>query len=92
MKSYLVRVVVNNAGLDFEDDVTFVNIETKDATLGDVNRHLWMTDQKLREEDSEGNCGYDNFGWNADTLLDALCKTYDYTWSKLSFDLEYIIG
>ena len=94
MKTYLVRVVVNNAGLDFEDDVDFVCIRVpEEISLCDVEKAMTELDKELHEEDDYGNTLYDEKGWNAQTLMDALCDTHKgWSWEFMSYDMNFSIG
>lgn len=93
-KKWRVTVTVNNSGLDFDDDVTSVILET-DAS---VEQHtiavaLDRADKVLRIENSVGECSYDYYGWNCKTLMDEVCHLNEgWTWHESKPDIEFTIG
>lgn len=92
-KNWLVKVTVNNSGLDFEDDVTSVYLVTDaSVTHQDVAKALDRADKLLRKENKEGWCSYDMYGWNCTTLLEKVCEKTDWTWFVLRPDVEFTIG
>ena len=92
-KEWLVKVTVNNCGLDFEDDVSSVILET-DAS---VEQHtiavaLDRADHLLRKEDEEGECEYNELGWNCGALMDKVCEITGWEWYSQNPDIEFTIG
>lgn len=93
MKTWLIKITVNNAGLDFGDDVDFVSLTTdEDVKLSEVYRAICDTDKLLRKEDDEGECAYNYEGWNVDTLMDEVCRYSGWSWVTLSCDMEFEIA
>ena len=93
-KNWLVKVTVNNCGLNFEDDVTSVYLVTDaSVTHQDVAKALDRADKLLRKEDKEGWCEYDKEGWNCATLMDKVCLlNEDWIWYATNPDIEFNIG
>ena len=92
-KDWLVQVTVNNAGLDFDDDVSLVLV-TVDASLSraEVLKKIASVDKKLRKEDKDGECLYNEYGWNSSVLMDEVCEKYGWSWESLNPDIEFTIG
>lgn len=93
-KKWLVKVTVNNSGLDFEDDVSTVILETDDSvTHQDVAKALDRADKVLRIENRVGECSYDLYGWNCATLMDKVCLLNEgWIWYATNPDIEFTIG
>ena len=91
-KDWLVEITVNNAGLDFDDDVSLVLV-TVDAELtrAEVLKKIAAIDKKLRKEDKSGECLYNEYGWNAGVLLDEACEKYGWSWEYLNPDIAFTI-
>ena len=92
-KDVIVKVTVNNAGLDFEDDVDIVIVtvpaELKSYELAKV---ITKADKELRVEDDEGECLYYKEGWNMITLMNKICDENDWSWRHLRPEIEFTIG
>ena len=92
-KDWLVKVTVNNCGLNFEDDVTLVLLttgaEVEKAYI--IQNALAETDKRLQEVDSDGMCKYDEYGWNACVLLDEVCEKHGWTWNSLNPQVDFVI-
>lgn len=92
-KNVLVKVTVNNSGLDFEDDVDLAFITCPIHVENyQVQNALVKADKQLREENEEGDCAYNEEGWNIKTLLDSVCKAHNWTWSRLVPKVDFTIG
>ena len=92
-RDWLIRISVNNCGLDFEDDESLALLTT-DANIEMayvVQNALSEADKRLREEDKDGCCEYDEYGWNASVLLDEVCEKHGWTWSCLNPQVEFVI-
>ncbi len=91
-KDLLVKITVNNSGLEFEDDVSLVLLTVDaDLTESEVIKNIASVDRQLRKEDEDGECLYNEYGWNADVLLDEACEKYGWTWESLNPQIEFTI-
>lgn len=91
-KDVLVKVTVNNSGLDFSDDVDFVLVDVPaEVKVYQVQNAIEKADQELRKEDDDGECQYNYDGWNTCTLMDEVCKNRDWTWSFLNPEISFTI-
>jgi hypothetical protein len=92
-RDWLVKVTVNNAGLDFDDDVDFVQLTTDGSvTKFELEEIFIQTDKLLRKEDENDECEYNDFGWNASTLLDKICDSRGWTWEFVAPEIDFVIG
>lgn len=91
-KDLLVKITVNNSGLEFEDDVSLVLL-TVDADLNEleVMKKITDVDSILRYENEDGECLYNYYGWNASVLMDEVCEKYGWSWESLNPDIEFTI-
>lgn len=92
MNRFFIRTVVNNSGID-ADDVSVV-IMSVPLTVGyaDVKKAINQADSELREEDDEGECRYNQEGWNASVLMDYVCEKHEgWVWGFLNPDMEITI-
>ena len=81
-KDVIVKVTVNNSGLDFGDDVDFVLLTVSaEETICQVRDLIGKVDNELKEENENGECGYDLYGWNVTTLMDEVCDKASNGWS-----------
>ena len=81
-KDVIVRVTVNNSGLDFSDDVDFVLLTVSaEQTIYQVRELIEKVNNELKEENDNGECGYDLNGWNVTTLMDEVCDKASDGWS-----------
>jgi len=58
----------------------------------DVYKEIESADKELREEDDEGECGYDYEGWNALSLMDKVCEKNDWSWKYIMPEIDFTIG
>ena len=92
MKYILVKITVSNSGIDFDDtDLVSVTVPDGSTTEYDVLRALTDADKLLRYEDEEGECDYDRYGWNKETLLNDVCNTQNWYWCALKPKIEFAI-
>lgn len=89
----LAEIRVNNAGLDFSDDVDTVEfIVPENVTRQDVARALKEADSILRKEDENGECLYNLTGYNYDTLASKVCEENEgWTWQHVVSDVSFTI-
>ena len=92
-KDVILKVTVDNSGLEFEDDVDFVLLTVPaELTISDVNKVVEAADALLAEEfdddDYPYECLYDERGHNVETLMDEVCRGNDWTWRKLQPEIE----
>lgn len=91
-KDWLVKVTVNNSGLEFEDDVDMVRLTTDGSlTKFEIEEVFIKTDKQLREEDEDCCCEYDELGWNVCSLMDEICKDRDWTWEFVAPEIDFVI-
>lgn len=81
-KDVIVKVTVNNSGLDFGDDVNFVFLTVSaEETICQVRDLIGKVNIELKEENENGECSYDLYGWNVTTLMDEVCDKANAGWS-----------
>jgi len=81
-KGVIVKVTVNNSGLNFEDDVDFVILTVSaEQTAYQIRELIEKVNNELKEENEDGECGYDLNGWNVTTLMDEVCDKASDGWS-----------
>ena len=92
-RDVIVRVTVNNAGLDFADDVDFVLVTIPaELKIYELKNIIEQTDKELRKEDDEGECEYNHYGWNVMTLMDEICDKHGWSWRHLCPEVDFTIG
>ena len=92
-KDAVVKVTVNNAGFDYEDDVDFVIMTFPTETdFSEVEKAIAKADKELREEDDEGECLYNEEGWNYITLMNKVCEEHGWSWQQLNPEISFTIG
>jgi hypothetical protein len=92
MKDISVKITVLNSGICNDDtDYVFITVPDGDITEADVLDALKKADCLLRIEDEEGECDYNRYGWNKETLLDTVCNTQNWSWSALKPKIEFEI-
>ena len=81
-KDVIVKVTVNNSGLNFEDDVDFILLTVPaELKIYQVQNIIEKVNNELKEENEDGECGYDLNGWNVTTLMDEVCDKASDGWS-----------
>lgn len=91
-KEWLIQVTVNNCGLDFDDDVSSVYLETDaEVPRDDIIKALTSADNCLREEDEDGECEYNDLGWNCSTLMDKVCSQTGWSWYATNPSITFTI-
>ena len=91
-KDVIVKVIVNNAGLDFTDDVDFVLLTVPaEFDRTEIYKKIEQTDKLLRKEDEDGNCLYMQRGYNYTTLMDEVCEGGEFSYRKLTPEFEFSI-
>jgi len=87
-KNVFIRTVVNNSGIDINDVSIVILTVPTEVTKEEVVKVITDTNNRLREENDEGDCMYNEEGWNASTLMDTVCNKTGWTWGFLNPDLE----
>lgn len=91
-KDWLVKVTVNNSGLEFEDDVDIVRLTTDGSvTKFEIEKIFIDANKKLSEEDEDGECIYNDIGWNTTSLMDEICDSRDWTWEFIAPEIDFVI-
>ena len=81
-KDVIVKVTVNNSGLDFTDDVDFVLLTVSaESTIHQIRDVIENVNAELKKENEDYECGYDLEGWNVTTLMDHVCDKVSDGWS-----------
>jgi len=91
-RDWLVKITVDNSGLEFGDDVDFIRLTTDGTvTKFDIVNTFVKTDTHLRKEDEDGHCEYNDIGWNTSAFLDEVCRDRDWTWEFVAPEIDFTI-
>ena len=92
-KTILISVKVNCSGIDFSDDFYLAEVVLpEEIPVYRVQNELERADKELRAENEDGECLYDVYGYNLDTLMDRLVKNTCWKWKKVNPEVAFTIN
>ena len=47
--------------------------------------------ENVDEENDDGECLYNEYGWNTNTLMTEVCEKYGWSWEYLNADIDVCI-